>query len=191
MKSHPAEASLALLAGGECGPISRFLLNRHVRNCGTCLETVSDFAMLRQDVLTDAAVISESHWKRLEAEMRANIHLGLEAGECVRQELHKEELPRKVWNPRLGVAFACLTLLACAGFVMRAPRAVTAPVEASAGNPVLESTGSGLKLRTGESSLTLLNRQGSVADQTVSAQGVIRASYIDAGGVTINNVYLE
>jgi hypothetical protein len=34
----------------------------------------------------------------------------------------------------------------------------------------------------------LLNHHGAVADQTVSAQGEIRARYIDAGAVTINNV---
>jgi hypothetical protein len=36
-----------------------------------------------------------------------------------------------------------------------------------------------------------LNHRGSVPEQTASAQGVIRSSYIDAGGVTINSVYLE
>ena len=39
--------------------------------------------------------------------------------------------------------------------------------------------------------MTLLNRNGSVADQTVSAQGEIGARYVHGGSVTINNVYLE
>ena len=58
--------------------------------------------------------------------------------------------------------------------------------------PVLESTGSGLELRAGASSLTILNHHGAIADQTVSAQGEIRATlYRWPGAVTINNVYLE
>ena len=37
--------------------------------------------------------------------MRANIHVGLEAGECVRQAA-----VRRSWNPKLAVAFASLLL---------------------------------------------------------------------------------
>jgi hypothetical protein len=41
--------------------------------------------------------------------------------------------------------------------------------------------------------LIFLNHEGSRADQTVSAQGEIRARYVDGetGSVTITNVYLE
>jgi hypothetical protein len=78
---------------------------------------------------------------------------------------------------------------------MRVPRTATTHVEESSGQTapasVLESTESGLEFRKGDSSLTLLNHVGSVADQTVSAQGVIGARYVDAGGVTTNHVYLQ
>jgi hypothetical protein len=183
MKTHPCEADLALLAGGEVNAVSRFLLNRHVRRCETCLDTVAEFALLRNNV---AQEIPDLDWERLEAEMRANIHLGLEAGECVREVSRKPG-----WNPRLGVAFASLLLLLTAGFLMRVPPVVDPPVDRAPGFSVLESSGSGLEFRSGASSLTLSNHHGSVTDQRASAQGVIGASYIDAGGVTINNVYLE
>ena len=54
-------------------------------------------------------------------------------------------------------------------------------------------TESGLEIRTGANSLTLLNHHGNAANQTVSAQGDIGARYIDGetGSVTINNVYLQ
>jgi hypothetical protein len=182
MKTHPSETELALLAGGECGAVSRYLLNRHVRQCEICLDTVTEFATLRNNV---AAEMPDLDWNRLEAEMRANIHLGLEAGECVRK-------PRgeRFWNPQLAVAFASLLLLVGAGYFLRPPTVPVAAAPAASGS-VLESSEFGLELRSGASSLTILNHHGSVADQTVSAQGVIRASYIDAGGVTTNNVYME
>jgi Cu/Ag efflux protein CusF len=59
--------------------------------------------------------------------------------------------------------------------------------------PVLQSTGAGIELRTGSSSMMLLHRPGAVANQTVSAAGEIRVRYVDSetGAVTINNVSLE
>ena len=56
---------------------------------------------------------------------------------------------------------------------------------------MLESSGTGLELRSGTSSITLLNGGGSVADQTVSAEGEIRARSVKNGAVIINDVYLE
>ena len=183
MKTHPAEADLALLAGSECGVVSRYFLNRHVRRCETCLDTVAEFVMLRNQIATD---MPDLDWDRLEAEMRANVHLGLEAGECVRRAP-----AARFWNPQVSVAFASLLLLIAAGFAMHVPNVPSAAPALSADTSVLESSGSGLELRSGASSLTLINHHGGVADQTVSAEGVIRARYIDTGGVTTNNVYME
>jgi hypothetical protein len=182
MKGHPSELQLALFAGGECGLFARGYLRRHVRECRDCTAEVARFEMLRGE-LADIPP-PELDWNRLSREMRANIYLGLEAGECVRKA------PRVYrWNPRFAVAFASLLLLIGAGFVMRD----SAPDVVKAGSPVLESTGSGLELRSGANSLTILNRSGAAAGQTVSAQGEIGARYIDGetGAVTINNVYLE
>lgn len=179
MTRHPSEESLALLAGGECGAWSRLRVGRHVEQCEVCRGKVAEFTTLREE-LADFPE-PEMNWNALAAEMRANIHLGLEAGECIR--------PAKLshgWNPRLALAFASLLFVAGAGFVMT-PRAV-APVQTAT---VLESSPSGLEVRSRGGSLTLLNRRGAVADQTVSAQGEIRARYIDGDAVTINNVYLE
>lgn len=189
MNKHPDEASLALMAGGEGGAVSRFLLNRHVRGCGQCTETVAEFRTLRERVSLNSELepaLSELEWNQISAEMRANIHLGLEAGACV-----GGAPAAKIWNPRLSAAFASLILLIGAGVMMRGPQRNPAVPVAKTSDAVVESTGTGLEVRTGESSMMLLNHHGSVADQTVSAQGAIRASYINAGGVTINNVYLE
>jgi hypothetical protein len=182
MNNHPSENELALLAGGECGRVSRFFLRRHVRECRECTAKVASFEILRSDL----ARISEPDldWNRLAAEMKANIRLGLEAGACVRDV----ELTRR-WNPRLTVAFASLTFLICAAITMKSTSAP--PAVAFDTHPVLESSGAGLELRDGASSITLLNRKGSLADQTVSAQGEIRARNIENGTVTITNVSME
>lgn len=184
MTKHPSEAELALLAGGDCSPVSRFFLSRHLRQCSACVDKVAEFAMLREDVA--AAPLAGIDWDRLSAEMTANIHLGLEAGECVRSMQAD-----RIWSPRLAVAFASLAILLGAGFLLRVPQTVPAPAPQISGISVLESSGSGLEVRSGASSLTLMNHHGTVADQTVSAQGEIRASYVEGGAVTFNAVYLE
>ena len=186
MNTHPSEIDLALLAGGECGRVSRFFLQRHVRECRECTARVAKFEILRSDLARIAE--PDLDWNRLAGEMKANIRLGLEAGACVRDI----EAPFR-WNPRLSVALASLTFLVAAGFTMKArlPGAPAAVVSSANANPVLESTGAGLELRSGASSITLLNRKGSLADQTVSAQGEIRARNIENGTVTITDVSME
>jgi hypothetical protein len=183
MKSHPSEADLALFAGGESSGLSRFFVNRHVRECRECMDQVNRFELLRLELREFEPPAHD--WNRLAMEMRANIHVGLEAGECVRLASAEQ----RGWSPKLAVALASLLLLVGASFLLKSP-APNVAVEQKAG-AVLESTGSGLELRHGSSSLTLLNHDGVAADQTVSAQGEIRARYVDGGAVTINNVYLE
>jgi hypothetical protein len=183
MSSHPNEMDLALLASGDVGRIQRFSLDRHLRNCSECSQKVEQFENLRANfILPEPADLS---WNRLASEMRANIRLGLEAGECVRRT------PTSVaWGLGLAAAFAGVLVLASAGVFLRERPPV---LQGSVGQaPVVQTTAAGIELRTGSTSLTLLNREGAVASQTVSAQGEVRSRSIDGetGAVTINNVYL-
>jgi len=195
--NHPAENDLALLsgassggsssapAGGDIGRLRGFFLNRHVRACPECRRTMAEFQDLREQVAEFEP--PEPDWNALAAEMRANIRLGLEAGACV----GGRSLPWR-WNPRLAVALACLVVLVVSGFFLNKPRPHPLPA-VEAATPMVRSTGSGIELRKGGNSMIFLNRPGVTADQTVSAQGEIRARYIDGetGAVTIDNVYLE
>jgi hypothetical protein len=183
--NHPRENDLALLAGGEGGRFRRFLLERHVRTCADCRETIAQYQELRAS-LADIE-LPDLNWNFLAEDMRANIRLGLEAGACVRST---QGFGR--WNPRLGIAFATLALLVGSSFFLRGLRVHTPAAEAA--TPVLRLTESGVERRTGENSLTLLNHHGNpAANQTMSAQGHIEARYIDGetGSVTINDVYLQ
>ena len=114
---HPSEVDLALLAGGECGLLTRFRLNRHVARCGDCRDTVASFSELRTETrLAGEDILPEIDWQRLASEMRANIHLGLAAGECVR------EIPASArgwgWKPQLAIGMAGVVLLVGAGFFL-------------------------------------------------------------------------
>src|SRR5580698_2757936 len=102
--NHPRENDLALLAGGEAGRIRRFLLDRHVRTCADCRETIREYRELRAELAEPG--LPDLNWNFLAADMRANIRLGLEAGACV----GTTQVFRS-WIPRLGFAFAGLTLL--------------------------------------------------------------------------------
>jgi hypothetical protein len=172
-----------MLAGGDCGFVRAFLLNRHLRQCPDCAAELDEFFALRAE--TADFMPPTVNWDGLADEMRANIRLGLEAGECVRYSV----APPKGRNPRLAIAFASLIALIGTGvFYSRHQNRM----EAHASTAVLHSTPEGVEVRSGLNSLELLNRKDSITDQTVGAQGQIGARYIDeTGSVTINNVYLQ
>lgn len=186
---HPGEQELALLAGGETGPVRRFVLGRHLRNCEDCQERVAEFRELRERL--GAVEAPDVNWDFLAAEMRANIRVGLEAGACVRTVS-----PSGNWVPRFTVAIASMLLVIGASFFLTdtglhrtGPN--TNGSEASA--PVLQATSSGIELRKGTDSFTLTDPQGVRADRSVSAQGMMEERYVngDTGSVTITNVYLQ
>jgi hypothetical protein len=183
---HPDESNLALLAGGETGRVHSLFLERHLRNCENCQDKVAAFRDLRGHLAEVAP--PDVDWNFLAAEMRANIRLGLEAGACVRTTRVS-----KGWSPRLAVALASLLVLAGAGFFVSDARLRHSGTVAEAATPVLQPTGSGIELRNGSDSFSFPGRQGVRTEQTVSAQGVIQARYIngETGSVTINNVYLQ
>jgi hypothetical protein len=47
---HPSEADLALFAGGEAGPLSRWRVERHLETCPECKRTVAEFFRLRDRI---------------------------------------------------------------------------------------------------------------------------------------------
>lgn len=185
---HPSEADLALLAGGDCGAWQRFRLNRHVAGCGECQDTVASFSELRDDI-HDAGV-PDLDWDRFAGEMRANIHLGLAAGECVAPAL--PELPRRSWVPRFAVGMAGVLLLAGAGLFLRGLLPHDA-LPTMAQTAVLESSDTGVEVRTEKGSMKLINQGDGAGDQTVTSQGAIRVSAVDGstGTVTVTSVYME
>jgi len=76
---HPNESDLALYAGNDLSRFARLRVDWHLRTCGKCQQEVTEFSSQRAETLRNAPE-PEVNWDRLAAEMKANIRLGLEAG---------------------------------------------------------------------------------------------------------------
>ena len=188
---HPDQASLALHAGGDLGWFARYRVERHLQQCDRCREEVDAFAATRE-IFTDLAEIPEVPWNRLAAEMKANIRLGLEAGECVRSgDVPLRDTP---WfsGARAAVALASIAALLVTGIILERP----APQVIASNDDftVVQATADGIQVRHGGQALRLMNPDDLGPNQRVmystDAQGSMRARYVDAdsGNVIINRV---
>jgi hypothetical protein len=184
---HPSEATLALHAGGDLGLIARWRLERHLARCEDCRAEVAEYSALRE-ILPDLAETPDLHWNRLAAEMKANIRLGLAAGECVREA---DPPLRETWlftRARAAVAVASLAALLVTGLVLERPT----PVIAEDGT-VLQHTANGIQVGQGGHAFRLMNNGAKNVTFSVNAQGSMGARYVDpeTGLVTMNSVYAE
>jgi hypothetical protein len=193
--THPDQATLALHAGGDLGGIARWRTNRHIAHCDRCREEVVAFAGMIE-VLPELAEMPEVPWSGLSAEMKANIRLGLAAGECVRPG--EMALRTSLFSgARAAVALASVAALLVTGLMLEHPvsRQNFARFESRMfdNGIVLESTKDGIEVGQGRRALQLRHAGASGVTYTVGAQGSIGARYLDpkTGYVTINNVYVE
>ena len=123
---HPNQAALALHAGGDLGPVARWKVARHVARCGQCREEVESYGAVR-DMMPSLAEVPEIAWGRMAAEIRANVNLGLAAGECVRvEEPPLRERPFFA-RGRMAVAFASIIALVVTGLMFAASQAGGSP----------------------------------------------------------------
>ncbi|HWQ56611.1 MAG TPA: hypothetical protein VN442_23185 [Bryobacteraceae bacterium] len=190
--THPSDATLALYAGQDLGFLARWRTERHLAACDRCRQEVETYSDLRAD-LPELMDFPDTGWGRLAAEMKANIRLGLAAGECV-GSLQPEE-PRRVplFSTRALVACASIIALLSAGVLLERP----IPQPKAGEGITLEATANGIQLKGGGQSLSLLHGGASpnanAVTFSVSAQGSMRARYVDSdtGYVTINNVYAQ
>jgi hypothetical protein len=191
---HPSQATLALQAGGDLGFFARWRTERHLSHCDRCRQELETFQVTRQ-ILPDLAEIPEIPWSRLAAEMKANIRLGLEAGECVRASDPPLRESRWFTGARAAVALASIVVLLVTGAVLERPAPAPQPTAMDDG-PVVQDTGDGIQVRRGEQALRLMNPRLSPSQRVLyspDAQGSMRARYVDpqTGYITINNVYAE
>jgi hypothetical protein len=187
--NHPSEVDLALYAGGELRAWSRWRVGYHVARCPQCLREVEAFRGGAEWVRETASELpSDLHWSRLAAEMKANIRVGLAAGACVGPV---EPRPQRL-ALRVMAALASIVLVVVSGWWLHLPEPRVAP-SVQAGGVVLEATPEGIELKEEDRALTLLHPASDAVVLSVSAQGSLRARYVDAetGQVTINNVYVQ
>ena len=185
---HPNQATLALHAGGDPGPFRRWLTARHLAHCTACREEVAGYNEMRE-LLPELAELPEISWNRMAAEIKANIRLGLEAGECVRAAEMPLRRPASMTGWRAAVAFASVIVLVGGCMVLERP----APIVAHAAESSVRSTREGIQVQAGEHMLGLMNGGAQKVVYTLDAQGSIGARYIDpeTGSVTINTVYAQ
>lgn len=182
---HPTEAALSLYAGGECGVFDRIRVALHLRSCERCRAEVESFRDSRDWFQTAASEIpGDVDWDRLATEMRANVHVGLAAGEAVAS-------PAPERNPlgwRTAAALASITVVVVGGWWLHVPRPAPQPDDV-----VLAATPTGIELKEEGGALTMLHSDSDMAVVSVSAEGSMTARFLDeeTGQVTINHVYVE
>jgi hypothetical protein len=186
---HPNEESLALFAGHDLHFLNEWRIARHVARCEECRGTVEAFASLRSETAGLGELPADIAWNRLAAEMKANIRLGLAAGECVSGP---EPLSERAGFTGLHtlLAYAAVIMLVMAGVWLQRP----VPVEN--GRAVLAATSDGIELTEGGRSLGLrygASRDAKSVSYSADAKGAMGARYIDSstGYVTVVNVNME
>ncbi len=191
--THPADSRLALYAGGELGAWSRWRVGRHLASCARCRQQTAAFQAAR-DRLREARSDWPAglDWNRLASEMKANIHVGMAAGECVGPVAPRPARPR--WQRAVILAPVALPLVAVLLFVLdlrRPSPATDAPAWVE--GTVIAVTPEGIELKQGDRMLSLRHLNVGEVDYLVNAQGTLRASYVDeeTGQVTIHNVYAQ
>jgi hypothetical protein len=82
--SHIAEKELALFTTGDLSLWRQNVVRLHVMSCRACAGRAEAYRADRDQLRVTSSRMPEGlDWERLQAEMTANIHLGLAAGECV------------------------------------------------------------------------------------------------------------
>jgi hypothetical protein len=184
---HPNQSTLALHAGGDLGFFARWKTARHLAKCELCRDEMAAFDEIRE-MLPDLAEIPEIQWNRLAAEMKANVRLGLAAGECVRPSESPLRERRLFTGARAAVALASIVTLVATGILLQN----TTPALADE-RTVVQTTTDGIQVGTGDQAFRLMNKGAQNVTYSVGAQGSMGARYVDpkTGYVTINNVYAE
>jgi anti-sigma factor RsiW len=185
---HPSQTTLALHAGGDLGRFARWRLDRHLADCDQCREEVAAFGDVRE-MLPELDEMPEVAWNRLAAEMKANIRLGVAAGECVRPG----EVPLRkslFTGVRAAVALASVVALLVTGLMIERP--VPRQILRNEG-VVVQRIPNGIQVREGGQALQLMHAGAQHVTYSVGAQGSLRARFVDqeTGNVTFNTVYVE
>jgi hypothetical protein len=193
---HPFETDLALYAGRDLTGWKRFSTAWHVRNCTDCRASVESFRDVQQQFAATADEFPDDvNWDKLSAEMTANIHLGIAAGECVATANERATVqPHLSWNWQPAAIVAGLVMVFGAAWWLNMPAiSWKKPTPVSMGpvldGPVVAASFDGIQYSENGSMLGV-NMDAPVA-VSVSFNGTASARYVneDTGVVTIATVY--
>jgi hypothetical protein len=190
---HPPEATLALYAGGDLGLWARLGVARHVRQCDRCGRLVEEFRGVSEFLEEQRDELPRGvEWDEAAAAMKANIRLGIAAGQCVASP--PPERVRVAWRtPALALP---VLLVILAGWILQSlPPAVHVSLtpESRGSAMVLDADAAGIGLERDGRGFRLL-RPDAAQNVEVSVRGdSVRSRYVDGetGQVTISHVYAE
>lgn len=183
MMGHPDANALALHAGGDLSGWARWRVQSHLRNCEACRDEVAALESVRE-MLPGMTDLPGLDWDDLAAEMTANIRLGLEAGECVRQP---EPAPaRFVPGFRSALATVAVAALAITAVVVERPRFTRGTAQDATENLAVQTAPDGI----GSQNMKLMYNGAKDVQMSASADGSLsaRSTDPDTGFMTVYQV---
>jgi len=202
--THSTETEIALYSSRDLPVVRQIVVGWHVKRCANCRARLESYHAVRSGLRTLESELPEGvDWDRLSIEMAANIHLGLEAGECV-AEKKKALRGFHGWRP-IAVVAGLIALFGGAWWV-NMPEQDTQVIGHALANalrfhpsladergPVVETSASGVELRMNGSSMAVTRGASRLVDVSASAGGAARARYVDddTGQMTIATVYAQ
>lgn len=201
---HPAPSTLALLSGGDLPFLAALQARWHLHSCERCAREFEAFRAVRMELRLDAADSPQAPdgesldfdpaWNALEAEMRANIRLGLTAGSLASGSLvggaddgaDYVAAPSSYTPWRWAAVCGAVVFVLLAGWSLRSPggmQVATAPVQAT---HFAEQTGQDARIQ-------LLVPVAGVSRTETDFDGSTRSRVIDTetGQVTLQQVYVQ
>lgn len=190
MRRHPQAAELALFAGGELPVWRRAAVWWHAGHCPECAKELAALGQMRAWMkLRVQELPPEVDWAALEAEMRANIRLGLAAGALVGDRRGDAAAPGWEWRS-MGVVAASLAFVAIAVWILERPRPEVPAGRAAAAAELVLDASQGLAVRGRGEDVAVFGPQARPVSAAVNWDGSARVRFVDAetGQVTIYNV---
>ena len=195
---HPSIENLALYAGGEQGWWTRMRTRRHVSGCAQCQREIGLFQDASVEVRAEAGEMPAGvQWDRLQAEMAANVRLGLAASEAISTyATHIEKPPAVTMSWRMVALTTGFFLLVSIGYWVSASRKSEQMAVMRGPEPyVAEASERGVGMSDGSKGMELQppRTNHGAAVVTVSTTGAAGARYVDeeTGQITVNHVYVE
>jgi hypothetical protein len=197
---HLADTELALYSSGDLPAWPRLRAALHVRSCDACRAGVDAYRADAEYLRAGASELPEGvEWDRLSAEMSANIHLGLAAGECVTPRESKQVLWswKLDWRP-FAIAAGMIVVLASAWW-LNMPRGDTEALRdvfarianPQESGPMVRASESGVQFRENGTVMGVALADAEPLTVTVSNTGA-SARYVDddTDHVVITTVYV-
>jgi hypothetical protein len=174
----------ALRSGQDEHTMDRLL--RRVRKSDDDDALAAEFAEIREQMPAFRELPEHFAWEPLAADMKANIALGLEAGEAVKPRLLGPPL-----SLQARLVIAALTLLMISGYWWQMPRRQSSSAELQ--RAVLQTAPGQVGMSENDASFALVFPELQASTVFSGASGSMRADFVDdeTGQLTVAHVYLD